>query len=240
MKRRMYHRCRLLSVSADAKTVKGQTRGYLTGILYLSPHTLAGHATLCPYSTPGCRDACLYTAGNGGRFASVNRARLAKTRVYWERRDAFLEALSADLSTLVTDSDRVGLSPAVRLNGTTDIPWEIKHPEILRKALDLGIRCYDYTKIPPQYRKPPEGYHIVYSVSEELASTRIAIDYLDQGGTAAVVFSGTMPDTWYGFPVVDGTKDDLRFLDPPGSVIGLKPLGKARKDTTGFVQQGRE
>ena len=28
---------KLLSVSADAKTVKGEKKGYLTGILYLAP-----------------------------------------------------------------------------------------------------------------------------------------------------------------------------------------------------------
>ncbi len=34
-----------LSVGNDAKTVKGQKKGYLTGILYLAPATVAGAAT---------------------------------------------------------------------------------------------------------------------------------------------------------------------------------------------------
>ena len=33
---------KLLSVSADAKTVKGEKKGYLTGILYLAPADTSG------------------------------------------------------------------------------------------------------------------------------------------------------------------------------------------------------
>jgi hypothetical protein len=34
---------------------------------------------------------------------------------------------------------------------------------------------------------------------------------------------------------VDGDANDLRFLDPAGSMVWLKAKGKARADTTGFV-----
>jgi len=35
--------------------------------------------------------------------------------------------------------------------------------------------------------------------------------------------------------VIDGDKDDLRFLDPKGVVVGLIAKGKAKRDTSGFV-----
>ena len=38
-----------------------------------------------------------------------------------------------------------------------------------------------------------------------------------------------------GFRVIDGDKDDLRFLDPKGVVVGLKVKGKAKQDKSGFV-----
>src|SRR5437899_7266020 len=44
---------KLLSISNDAKTVKGERKGYLTGILYLAPADTAGVGNLCPHSTPG-------------------------------------------------------------------------------------------------------------------------------------------------------------------------------------------
>jgi hypothetical protein len=44
------------------------------------------------------------------------------------------------------------------------------------------------------------------------------------------------PDTWHGFPVIDGDAHDLRHLDPRGVVVALSPKGpKAKKDKSGFV-----
>jgi hypothetical protein len=51
----------------------------------------------------------------------------------------------------------------------------------------------------------------------------------------AVVFRGTMPEKFLGRKVINGDKDDLRFLDPKNVVVGLKAKGKARKDNSGFV-----
>ena len=36
--------------------------------------------------------------------------------------------------------------------------------------------------------------------------------------------------------VFNGDESDLRFLDPKNSIIGLYAKGKAKKDTSGFVQ----
>ena len=40
---------------------------------------------------------------------------------------------------------------------------------------------------------------------------------------------------WRGINVTDGDKDDLRFLDPKNSVVGLYAKGDAKKDNSGFV-----
>jgi len=47
-----------------------------------------------------------------------------------------------------------------------------------------------------------------------------------------------LPDTWNGFAVIDGDTHDLRFLDQHrlGLVIGLHAKGRAKRDTSGFVQ----
>lgn len=55
---------KLLSVSADAKTVKGNEYGYLTGILYLAPANLSGYE-VCPKASDGCKAGCLFYAGFG-------------------------------------------------------------------------------------------------------------------------------------------------------------------------------
>jgi hypothetical protein len=69
----------LLGIS-NAKTSKGENLGVLTGILYLAPHTIAGK-NLCPFASAGCAAACLYSAGRGA-FNSVQRARIAKTKLF--------------------------------------------------------------------------------------------------------------------------------------------------------------
>jgi len=44
-----------------------------------------------------------------------------------------------------------------------------------------------------------------------------------------------IPKTFMGFTVVDGDKDDLRFLDPQGVVVALYAKGRAKQDESGFV-----
>jgi hypothetical protein len=49
---------KLLNIDANAKTVKGQGRGYMTAILYLAPADESGYE-VCPMASQGCRKACL-------------------------------------------------------------------------------------------------------------------------------------------------------------------------------------
>ena len=67
----------LLNVDRNAKTIKGQKKGYLTGIVYLAPHDVAGVNVCSMSELAGCRKACLFTAGHAGfqgttMFTAVN------------------------------------------------------------------------------------------------------------------------------------------------------------------------
>ena len=42
------------------------------------------------------------------------------------------------------------------------------------------------------------------------------------------------PEEFLGLTVIDGDKDDLRFLDPKNSIVGLYAKGDARKDNSGL------
>lgn len=232
---------KLLAVSNDAKTVKGQNKGYLTGILYLAPADL-GHdgKNLCPFATPGCKASCLNTAGRG-IFDTVQAGRLRKRRLFMRHRDTFLDQLIGDIAKLCRHADRLGLEPAVRLNGTSDIAWELIAADIIR--MFPNVQFYDYTKIAVRARASktsagwPKNYHLTFSRSE--TNDAKAESVLETGGTVAVVFdtrkSRPLPESWHGFPVVDGDLSDLRFLDPAGHVIGLRAKGRAKRDRTGFV-----
>jgi hypothetical protein len=234
---------KLLNVGRNHKTVKGDKKGeYLTGIMYLAPSTMSGIANLCPKASEGCKKACLVFSGHAGRFSSINESRIRKTRVFINNRPHFLRVLVADIQRLVRRASRKGVEAAVRLNGTSDILWErvpvsvdgVDHPNIMAAFPDVWF--YDYTKIPDRQHLP-KNYDLTFSLAEN--NEQDALDALANGMNVAVVFDGKkgpLPSKWWGLPVVDGDDDDLRFLDPRKSIIGLKAKGTGRKDTSGFIK----
>lgn len=228
---------KLLSINSDHKTVKGLKKGWLTGIMYLAPHTLGGFGTVCPKSTPGCRDSCLFTAGHG-TYDRVRQARIARTALLRTDPDVFKLQLSEELTALEKRAKRMGLKPCARLNGTSDLPWLGKYfaPRF------PGIMFYDYTKIPRPWERELPNYKITFSRSERnTCDCRAAID---NGINVAVVHGGYAPGAisigLYSQPLkfiftINGDENDLRFLDKRPRIILLKPKGRARKDQTGFV-----
>jgi hypothetical protein len=195
----------LLSIESDAKTVKGNQYGYLTGILYLAPSTECDGVTdLCRYSSPECRHACLYGAGMAGVFPTIKAARVAKTRKYLADPKGFMSSLEEDIRKLVREAKTRGLAPAVRLNGTSDVPKLAR--AMARKFPD--VQFYDYTKIPRAWTRTMANYHLTFSHSEDNLST--CMEHLRRGVNVAVVFAGGLPKTWHGYPVVDGERFALR------------------------------
>jgi len=103
----------LLSVDTNAKTIKGQFQGYLTGILYLAPAGLSGRQ-VCAHRSNGCEIACLYSAGRGA-FTNVQAARMRKTLAFFKDKDGFIAELKADIFALVKKAKKAGMLPCVRL-----------------------------------------------------------------------------------------------------------------------------
>lgn len=225
---------KILGIDTNAKTVKGQKRGYLTGICYLAPSDESGVMNTCPNASAGCRKACLFTAGRGA-MSNVRNPRVAKTVDFFQNREAWLSRLSKEIGALVRKAEKDGKTPCVRLNGTSDIAWE----ETGIMGLFPTVQFYDYTK---SWKRAlafaggelPANYHLTFSRSE---SNENRVQEVLSAGTVnvAVVFRNALPSTFYGRPVVNGDESDLRFLDPAGVVVGLVDKGKAKKDSTGFV-----
>lgn len=225
---------KLLSIEADAKTRKGTPQGYLTGILYLAPASEAGGRNLCPRASAECMNACLYSAGQAAIFPNIKAGRIAKTKWYLSDPAGFKTQLTREISSLVKHAEKRGLTPAVRINGTSD------QPALAREMAELfpEVQFYDYTKIPQPWRRTRANYHLTFSFSgENLEECKAALSH---GINVAVVFHGALPTTWENASVVNGDESDLRFLDPRGVVIGLKAKGQARKlPSGGFVQIGQ-
>lgn len=235
----------LLCIDNNAKTVKGQRRGYLTGVLYLAPSTISGYQ-VCPFAKAAkCEVGCLNTAGRGA-FDNVQKARIAKTKALMEHRDAFMNDLVASIFRLAKQAAKRGLIPVVRLNGTSDLKWESLAfnyrgsvvPNIM--SLFPTIQFYDYTKRTDRdlfaMSLYTPNYHLTFSISG--ART---VDYFRarQAGFKhfAAVFrtKDAIPEVYNGLPTVDGDAHDLRFTDKPLTVAALYAKGAAKKDFGGFV-----
>jgi len=223
---------KLLS-TANPKIQKGTRLGYLSFILHLAPADLSGRET-CPKRTAGCTSACLNTAGRGGMFKrgettnTIQRARIRKTVQYFEARDQFLADLEADIRKGIKMAERLGLKPAFRLNGTSDL--SVEKWGIIEKF--PTVQFYDYTKVLGRKVSHLPNYHLTFSKAD--GNDADVQKALAQGLSVVAVYD-KIPA---GVPSADET--DLRFLDPRGVMLGLKAKGRAKKDYTGFVIRLKE
>ncbi len=232
---------KLLS-TANPKIQKGTKEGYLSFILHLAPADLSGRE-VCAKRTAGCTAACLNTAGRGGMFRKgentnvIQKARIRKTKYFFENREAFMTDLVEDIMRAVNYARRKGLTPVFRLNGTSDLAWEkYPVPNMGKNIFDTfsTLQFYDYTKILGRKTKDIDNYHLTFSAADgNDADVERAVA---QGMNVAVVFD-KLPETYMGKTVFNADDTDLRFLDPKGVVLGLKAKGRAKKDTSGFVRR---
>jgi hypothetical protein len=223
---------KLLS-TANPKIQKGTKQGYLSFILHLAPADLSGRET-CPKRTAGCTAACLNTAGRGGMFKRgettnmIQKARIRKTKYFFEARDYFMQDLYEDIKKAIRFAERKGLTPVFRLNGTSDLSWE-KYTINDKNIFELfpTVQFYDYTKVLGRKVSQYKNYHLTFSKAD--GNDADVAEALLQGMSVVAVYD-KIPA---GVPSADET--DLRFLDPKGIMLGLKAKGKAKKDYSGFV-----
>lgn len=232
---------------SNLKVSKNITQGVLTSPLHLAPARLSGYE-VCPKRTDGCTAACLHTAGNPVHQKAKDASRIAKTKAYMKDRPLFMSLLIHEIASLKLKAGLLDMTCGVRLNATSDIPWERvsfaykeqSYPNIM--TLFPTVKFYDYTK---RFRAPkyiPSNYHITFSLAED--NDFDAYMAMATGMNVAVVMNvgrtKPLPKTFklYGatFPVHDGDTHDFRPSDPKGHIIGLRAKGDARGDTSGFVR----
>lgn len=223
---------KLLS-SKQTKMVKSNGQGYLPVILHLQPYKFMGK-NLCP-KAGGCATVCLQYTGRM-RMSPAIKARARRTALFWEDRKTFLAQLKEEIAAHVFRSERKGLVPCVRLNGTSDVQWEKIAPSLFTDF--PAVQFWDYTKISQRMDKAlPENYHLTFSQAENNRDEALA--HIRAGRSVALVFrvkrGMALPESYEGRPVIDGDEHDLRFIDQRGVVVGLRSKGRAYYDQTGFV-----
>ena len=240
----------------------GTGRSFHNAIMHLSPANESGFKC-CPWYTPGCASVCLHVAGDPRRLGGKIGGRLKRT--FWLAHDAdsFLGRLHDEIEKFREEAIANNKHLAIRLNGTSDIPFEGKaysvkdasgvtiKPTVMEQFPDVIF--YDYTK---SFRRMmnyldgnfPPNYYLTYSLSEKQESRMHSDQILEKGGNVAIVFNcfrgQRLPSIWVtrdgkGKPIkiTDGDKHDLRFLDEKGVVVGLRAKGDALWDTSGFTVQ---
>jgi hypothetical protein len=242
-------------LSENPKVEKGKGIGVFTWILHLAPSWLSGF-NVCSCASEGCARACLNASGRGGipdgsgvlsvsgkvegrliswdvKLNNIQRARIARTRRFFEDRDAFMGDVISDIRTGIRQAERAGMLAAFRLNGTSDIRFEsvpvtvdgVRYDNVFNAFPD--VQFYDYTKLHNR-RNIPANYHLTFSLSE--SNDVRAIEALANGLSVAVPFwikkGEPMPETWGGFPVIDGDSTDVRFRDPRAVIVGLRAKGR--------------
>lgn len=220
-----------LLTRANTKTIKGKRRGFSTNILHLAPAKLSGYE-VCGGRSDQCTILCLNKAGRG-KFNNVQQARIRKTKWFFESRLTFMAQLVKDIAAAIRYAHRHNLVVAIRLNGTSDIPWESIKCGAFKNIMARfpTVQFYDYSKVAGR-KNIPSNYHLTFSASESNQSQ--VTQALANGMNVAVVFD-QIPDVYMGLPVVNGDEDDLRFLDPKGHIVGLKAKGPALKSSSTFI-----
>jgi len=246
---------KIITHNTDPKTRKGKALNRLTGIHYGAPANESGVMNACTDSSEACRESCLFTSGRGGFDPKVAEARIFRTIMFVQRKPEFWTQTIKDVLALKRAAKRRALLPCIRMNGTTDIPWErvrIKGTGTEYDGLTLmeafpEIQWYDYTKTISRIGHTPDNYYLLASYSENMTMDTMH-SIIDGGHNVAVVFrvcehNGTcscqLPTEWFGHEVVDGDETDVRFLDKSAVIVGLKAKGKARDDAKGFVIDAR-
>jgi hypothetical protein len=118
-------------------------------------------------------------------------------------------------------ADRMTYEFSVRINNTSDISpedFQLDGKNILE--IFPSVKFYDYSKIKERIElmKLYPNYNVTYSYNgynltecEKMLLNKINI---------AVVFK-LVPENFMGYKVIDGDKNDLRYRDMKGVVIGL-------------------
>ncbi len=227
-----------LLTRSNKKILKSQRDNWYPLIMHLWPWRLPSTLyNTCPRATPGCISSCLNISGLGKTYL-VQNSRKRKTLMFYEEREKFVTQLVKDIDSARRAASKRGQKVCIRLNGTSDIAWEVVLPGLFTEFSDVTF--FDYTKTALRAHRFatgnfPKNYKLIFSLSERPDSLDDARDLLKLGCSIAVVFRKSPPDMYLGKPVVNGDLHDLFFLHPPSSIVGLKAKNRAKQDRTGFT-----
>lgn len=202
----------------------------VTYCIYLAPSDLAGKEyKVCPNDTY-CRDLCLNGSGRNlgltlhepDRISVITRARIKKTKLFYENRELFMEIVVREIKRMQAYAKKHKMGFSIRLNGTSDLnPTIFKYKGKNILELFPNVQFYDYTKVASRLslQKKYKNYDLTLSFNGY--NWNECKEYLDNKGKVAVVFESQLPTLYHGYHVIDANGYDMRYMDEPGTIMGL-------------------
>lgn len=225
------------SINSSAKIKKNKKVSMqYTYILYLLPAKASGYQ-VCAGATKECIGGCLNTSGRVimdiNNSNTILTARFKKTCLFFEQRSLFMNWLVAELKTAQAKAKKDGYGFSVRLNGTSDLNWDMYHIDG-ESIFDIfsDVQFYDYTKIARRMLTDIPNYDLTLSYTGY--NWLMCIDTLLSDRNVAVIFNikkgQPLPATYKGYKVIDGDLTDYRPDDDKGVIVGLRWKKIANKE----------
>jgi len=219
--------------TASPKLIKSNGMGYYNAGIGLAQANLSA-TNNCAGSTPDCRKLCLGNFGRAEFLPQLMQIRVNRSNFLHRHRELAWDTMLPQLMAIDRRAKREGLEIAFRPDITSDKNWDLILPQLFE--IFPNWKFYGYTKLRSKITRYLAGKNPViptFSWSDRLLNQSDGSDYansiLNAGINIAVVFydrttlAGKLPRTFLGRTVIDGDKHDLRFLDPRGVIVGLKP-----------------
>ncbi len=170
-----------------------------------------------------CIKTCLAFTGFAKIFPSVNKARQARKDLFTNNLPAFMVQLEKELNNLCKRANKQGKTPVCRLNGFTDIRWDL--PEYYIRGDSIfnvyqDVIFYDYTADSGKvYENHYSNYHLTFSYKGNNLLESEGL--FGQMGTNIAVVDNPENRAKFGAKSIDGDKHDFRFLDDKASIVWL-------------------
>jgi hypothetical protein len=156
----------------------------------------------------------------------INRSRIKKTKLFFENRDYFVKWMMYEIELTRSKAQKLGMSFSVRINNTSDINPLSFYIEVNGKKLNVldifpDVQFYDYTKVPNRMKLMMlyPNYDLTFSYDGYNKDT--CLQMLENNVRVAVVFN-KLPETLWGYKVIDGDLYDMRYRDEKNVIVGLK------------------
>lgn len=249
----------------NGKTKKSTGEGVHTKGLSLAPHSSNGLKgfDVCPRASAECRANCLGTEAGGNRQFpdTALSSKILKTHFIALHPHHAARLLDHEIGRHVKDAQKNGYKPGIRLNVTSDIPYEKFAKHLFDRH--TSAQFYDYTKIHKRVMDQnssnhPSNYHLTLShtgTQHEESNDQHAVNALNNGHVVAMVYQRGkntinpthVEDVKTGkrWKVANGDDDDNTFdrkestgtSKEEGIVSGLKLKGVKNEDAGKFANK---